>query len=412
MLRMIRKALLSLTVAAGTTAVAPCALADYVPPFSLLTRNAVPANGVLRFPVLEGTSVRIVAEDGVEVPGGFVAPGFWRPDAPFELGRYTADVSIEPNPAFSEDREFEVIAAMEPSLEFLEVQVASSVQAGDVLTSACCGGGAAEVGFQPCTSNCKPLCVPLTYEATQVFTVTYVADSENPLAEQTSLRMPASLEPGQYVQGVWTVEGAPTKLCGVAEVFSWLDDSVTLAQACIENPKPDLSPIAEAVTSFGGIAECTLPPPGYETQWCAAQAYSCLTEITTLSGDAAVARATACMDYYDLCGVSAPGAPGMAPADGGKPGDAGAGTAPQSSGSAGENDTSARDVPANDGCQMSVFGYQSRAIRHWAWLAAGLLAAAARRRVCSSAAAKVHRSQAAWQLKSWALARLRSNPPA
>jgi hypothetical protein len=117
------------------------ASADVRQNFYLVTPSPIPANGILRFTHEEAMTVRIVATDGAEVTGRFVAPGIWRPDEPFELGQYLADVSFPPSPERAEDTEFEVVAALEPSLAFLEIQVTPTVEAGAVLTQACCEAG-------------------------------------------------------------------------------------------------------------------------------------------------------------------------------------------------------------------------------------------------------------------------------
>jgi hypothetical protein len=80
------------------------AVGDVVRPLGLLTKTAVPANGVLKFPTNEGLSVRVIAADVTEVEGSLVTPGIWRPTAAFAVGQYTADVEYSINPERAEDR--------------------------------------------------------------------------------------------------------------------------------------------------------------------------------------------------------------------------------------------------------------------------------------------------------------------
>src|SRR5690606_11080930 len=274
-----------------------------------LNNKPVPANGVLTFSNEPKMTVRIVAADGAEVSGKFVRNGFWRPDEPFEVGTYTADVSFEEHPEWTKDRTFEVIPALSLPPEFVQIRVTPRVEATDVLEWACCKEGADLVNNEPCSADCTPLCVPLAYAAEQKVEVTYGMDLGDPLASQVQVRFPAQTDSGQFPAGEWEIINEPSELCGVAEVFSWLDETTTTISHCTPYRKPDLRPIRETVSSFGHITECTAPPPDYMAQWCLAQAYTCEKEILTLPEVDYLSIVAACEQYYDLCEKRAPVSP-------------------------------------------------------------------------------------------------------
>lgn len=283
--------------------------AEAIPELGLLNNRPVPANGVLTFSREPNMTVRIVASDGTEVSGEFVREGIWRPGEPFEIGTYTADVSLEEHPEWTNDRTFEVIAALSLPPDFVQIRVTPRVDASEVLEWACCKEGAALINNAPCSGDCTPLCVPLAYAAEQKVEVAYGMDMGDPLASQVQVRAPAQTDSGQFPAGEWEITNEPSELCGVAEVFSWLDETTTTVSHCIPNPKPDLHPIRETVSSFGHITECTVPPPEYEAQWCLAQAYTCEKEVLTVPEADYRSITAACEQYYDLCERRAPVSP-------------------------------------------------------------------------------------------------------
>lgn len=291
------------------------ASADLALPLGLITRTAVPANGVLRFP--SELTVRIIAPDGEEVPGRFVDEGVWRPDEPFQEGLHKADVSYELKPERAEDRSFEVVPALTLPADFVDIMVSTQVDTSAVLEEACCEGGAARTAEGvPCSSECAPLCVPLSYSVQQTVQVSTDMDWQNPLAWQVEVRRAADLEANHFGEGYWELKGNPDKLCGAVDVFSWLDDTTIRAVQCIDNPKPSLAPIRESPSSFGHITECTAPPAGLESNWCLAQAYTCETELLTGDEDSYEALSDACSHYYTTCDRSPPESPFAAPSAG------------------------------------------------------------------------------------------------
>jgi hypothetical protein len=272
-------------------------------PLGLLTRGPVPANGVLRFPL--GVTVRILAADGTEVPGSFIADGVWRPNVPFGLGTHVADVSYEAMPTRAEDRMFEVISAVEFDEDFIQVRVVSRVVAADVIEQVCCAAGNATA--EPCSESCEPLCIPLAYSSQQTVDVYGSFDAESVLAQQIVLLIPNPPQSeGYFIEGSWPVTGSPDELCGVYEVFSWLDDTRYTITRCIVNPKPELDPIRELPNTFGHISECTAPPEGYVEPWCLAQAYTCEVELLSLPQERYQMLLAACDQYYALCDRTAP----------------------------------------------------------------------------------------------------------
>lgn len=303
------RCVIALVTLTGVMYVARSSYADPVPELGLLNNKPVPANGVLTFSNEPKMTVRIVAADGAEVSGKFVRNGFWRPDEPFEVGTYTADVSFEEHPEWTSDRTFEVIAALSLPPDFVQIRVTPRVDAAEVLEWACCKEGAALVNTAPCAADCTPLCVPLAYAAAQKVEVSYGMDLGDPLASQVQVRSPAQTDSGQFPAGEWEITSEPSELCGVAEVFSWLDETTTMVSHCIPYRKPDLRPIRETVSSFGHITECTVPPPEYKAQWCLAQAYTCEKEVLTLPEVDYRSITAACEQYYELCEKRAPGSP-------------------------------------------------------------------------------------------------------
>lgn len=285
-----------------------------IPALGLENHDPVPANGVLTFSYVDGMMVRVLAADGSEVPGSFIEDGIWRPDEPFTEGSYTVDVEVEPATARAQDGSFEVVAAVDELPELLRVSVTTQVAVAGVLQEVCCGSGEAQVGGAPCVNDCKPLCVPSSYAVKQTVQVAYNIDWENPLVEQAQIDVPAALSPGQFAEGVWDVVpdadgNVPEQLCGVGEVFSWLDETTTTVSRCITNPEPNVDPIHDAVSSFGHITECTTPPEGYDAPWCQAQAYTCEDEVLQLTGAEAERLTAACAKYYTLCDRPNPAPP-------------------------------------------------------------------------------------------------------
>ena len=325
------------------------ASADVVRPLGLITRTAVPANGVLRFP--SELTVRIIAPDGEEVPGRFVRDGVWRPDEPFREGLHMADVSYELKPERAEDRPFEVVPALTLPADFVHIMVSTQVDTSAVLEEACCEAGAARTADGvPCSRECAPLCVPLSYSAKQTVQVYTDMDWENPLAWQVEVRRADDLETNQFAEGYWDLEGNPDELCGAVDVFSWLDDTTTRAVQCIDNPEPSLAPIRETPSSFGHITECTEPPADLEPNWCLAQAYTCETELLMGDEDSYEALSEACSQYYITCDRSPPESPFATPSAGA-----------QGTGEEGHDDQELRGVEgSNKGCRFAISAASDR----------------------------------------------------
>lgn len=299
----------------GTMCIAREARAVVILPLELVNNQPVPANGVLTFRYDPDMTVRVVASDGTEIPGRFVRDGIWRPEEPFEVGTYIADVSFEKLPDRAEDRAFEVIEALSLPQEFVGIRLTPRVDATEVLEQVCCKEGSALVFGQPCSTDCAPLCLPLAYAVEQKIEVEYGVDRDDPLVWQVDVRSPARTYSGVFPAGIWEVTGDPAELCGVAEVFSWLDETTTVVSHCIPNPKPDLKPVRETLRSFGYITECTIPPTEYEEEWCLYQAYTCEKEILTLPEPDGSRVTEACEHYYEVCErrFSAPPASSGAP---------------------------------------------------------------------------------------------------
>lgn len=267
----------------------------------LRNNTPVPANGVLTFSYEPEMTVRVVSADGNEVPGRFVRDGIWRPDEPFEVGTYMAQVSVEKLPERAEDRPFEVIEALSLPADFVQVRVTPGVEAAEVLEQVCCQEGAAFVYGESCSANCTPLCRGLVYAAALRVEVQYGVDRADPLGWQVEVRSPKQTETGQFPAGKWDVVADTDEICGVAEVFSWLDETTALTRHCVAHPKPDLRPIRETVDSFGDITECTVPPAGYEQPWCFHQAYTCEKGLFDEPETERESIVAACKQYYELC---------------------------------------------------------------------------------------------------------------
>jgi hypothetical protein len=260
-----------LTVSLSVLLMARLAAGDVVRPLGLLTDSLVPANGVLQFSTDDGLSIRVISSDGTEVEGSLVRPGVWRPSTPFAVGQYTADVDYEANPERAEDKDFEVVPAVEFDPGVVQVSVSTTVASTNVAEEACCEMGAARVDGVVCENECKPLCVPAAFDVQQVVDVYVDRDWDHVLAWQIELTNPTETQPGYYGMGSWPVEGEPDELCGMTVVFNWLNEETIEETKCIRNPKPELDPIRESPTSFGDITECTIPPIGFELEWCTAQ---------------------------------------------------------------------------------------------------------------------------------------------
>jgi hypothetical protein len=352
-----------LSAVSAQFAVVTPAFARVILRLGLVNTEPVPANGVLKFTYDPRMTVRILAADGSEVLGSFVADGIWRPTEPFEIGTYTADVEYEPAPNLADDRSFEVIAAVDELPELLRVSIVSQVVVADVLEKVCCAAGAAGVSTQPCESDCKPLCVPVTYAVKQTVQVVYYGDWENPLIDQARIQVPTTLSAGQFAEGGWDVTDdlgadAPAELCGVGEVFSWLDETTTTVTHCIPNPKPELTPVRDAVTSFGHITECTEPPDGYRAQWCQAHAYTCEHEVLTLTAAESELVSQACAAYYDLCDREDPTAPDVDTSSA----DAGSAAADDTEGEGDHADVEQRGVgESSSGCSVQRSPVAARA---------------------------------------------------
>lgn len=301
--------LAAVMIVAGTMHVAAEAQAVVLVPLRLSNNKPVPANGVLTFSYHPDMTVRVVASDGTEIPGRFVREGIWRPDEPFGVGTYTADVSFEALPSLAEDRTFEVVEARALPRDFVHVRVTPRVDAAEVLEVACCEAGAAFVSGEPCSADCAPRCIPLAYAAEQKVEVAYGIDHDHLLSWQVEVSAPRETEDGEFRSGVWPVAGEPDELCGVAEVFSWLDETTSRVRYCVPNPKPELDPIRETVSSFGHITECTIPPTEYEEQWCFSQAYTCEQDVLTLPEVEKEDVAAACEHYRDVCDQRFPAEP-------------------------------------------------------------------------------------------------------
>jgi hypothetical protein len=267
---------------------------------TMLTSSPVLANGVLQFRTEEGVTLRVLATDGSEVVGDFVEPGIWRPHEPFAVGNYVADLTYEEQPERVMDRAFEVIESQAPNFDFIAIQVTPSVRAGSIAETACCKEGEAKVGGVPCSERCEPLCVTVAYAAEQFVEVYYARDSADPQADQTVLSPLDALAPGHFNEGNWAVDGEPNELCGALEVFSWLDLSTHVLSACIANPKPELG-VIDASPVFGAVAECTIPPEGFEQPWCSAHAYACEVEVLGSDMTAQEQLLAACAHYYVAC---------------------------------------------------------------------------------------------------------------
>lgn len=278
-------------------------------PLAQLYSTSVPANGVLRFSITEGVTVRILAADGSEVPGSFIAEGVWRPHAPFTEGTYTADVTWEQSPAWARDATFEVTPAVGAASELVHVQVTSRTDAdGDrVIIEECCLAGVARPPY-PCDGVCPPLCVPTKYEAKQTVSVVALLANDT-LDWQIDTRDAPTEAEGEFTKGFWDVEGEPEQLCGVIEVFSWIDESTTTLRSCIPNPKPALVPFEEPVTGFGTTSECTIPPAGFEPLWCEERAYICTDWRYTTEGSMNDEVLRACEHYDQVCDIERPAAP-------------------------------------------------------------------------------------------------------
>lgn len=304
-------------------------------PTARLLNTQVPANGVLRFTVREGVTVRILAADGSEVPGQFVADGVWRPDEPFTVDTYTADLSWEEHPTWVKDATFEVTPAIDPSSLLASVTIESRVDAdpASVLEQVCCLAGVTQPA-EPCDGACPPLCVPTVWAAKQTVSV-YVQPASAVLDYQLEVRELATTGAGEFTLGYWDVDGAPEDLCGVAEVFSWLDESATTIRTCISNPKPALTPIEEPVLGFNLTPECTIPPVGYEALWCKERHNTCEEPLSTFEGDQLAYVISLCEHYGEVCqGSGAVDAPGVVSTE-----------APQSGAGAGGEVTSSDDSP-------------------------------------------------------------------
>lgn len=152
-------------------------------------------------------------------------------------------------------------------------------------------------------------CIPLAYAAEQKVEVAYGVDHAHLLSWQVEVSAPRETEDGEFRSGVWPVAGEPDELCGVAEVFSWLDETTSRVRYCVPNPKPELDPIRETVSSFGHITECTIPPTEYEEQWCFSQAYTCEQDVLTLPEVEKEDVAAACEHYRDVCDQRFPAEP-------------------------------------------------------------------------------------------------------
>lgn len=271
-------------------------------PLAELMNTSVPANGVLRFSIQDGITVRILAADGTEVPGSFVAPGVWRPDEPFELGTYTADVTWEEAPNWARDATFEVTPAVDPSSELVDVVVTPRVDADGsrVIEQECCLAGETRPP-EPCSGVCPPLCVGTVYEAKLVVTVSG-SPINDAIAWQVEVREVGTTVEGEFTLGYWDVTGTPDALCGIVEVFSWLDGSTTAVGTCVDNPKPELEPVEFPVEGFGTTSECTIPPPGYEILWCDERRYLCEEWLLTPEGEQHEDTVRACEHYAEVCG--------------------------------------------------------------------------------------------------------------
>jgi hypothetical protein len=269
-------------------------------PVVTLYNTSVPANGVLRFTETDGLTVQIFAADGSEVPGNFIAPGVWRPDEPFTVGTYTADITWETKPDWVRDATFEVTPAV-ASADLISMAVTSRVDPDGerVLEQVCCQAGESQPP-EGCDGACPPLCVPVLYETKHVVLVNYeVANAA--LDWQVQVAEVMTDVPGEFTLGYWEVEGSPAQLCGTAEVFSWLDDSTTIVKECIPNPQPMLAPRREPVTGFGNASDCTVPPLGYETLWCGEREYFCREWLLTPEAAGNQEAALACQRYDDVC---------------------------------------------------------------------------------------------------------------
>lgn len=276
-------------------------------PVARLVNTQVPANGVLRFSAYEGVTVRVLAPDGSEVPGQFLADGVWRPDVPFTVGTYMTDLTWETNAGVARDEAFEVVPAIDPASVLVSVMIESRVDADfeQVLEQVCCLAGVTQPA-EPCDGACPPLCVPTLWAAKQTASV-YGQPASSVLEGQIEIRETDPTEAGVFTLGYWEVEGAPDELCGVVEVFSWLDESTKTISTCIPNPKPELKPIEEPVTGFNVTPECTIPPVGYEALWCDERQYTCEESLPTLVGEQLTYVQQSCEHYAEVCQRSVEG---------------------------------------------------------------------------------------------------------
>lgn len=270
-------------------------------PIAELLNTSVPANGVLRFSMREGVTLRVIAADGSEVSGSFIATGVWRPDEPFALGTYTADLNWVEHPSWTRDGTFEVTPALDLDAEFVRVVVEPRVDADGerILEQECCLEGQSR-SPEPCDGACPPLCVPTIYGSKQVVSVT----TQVPAHVETQFEareVPTMIEAGEFSTGYWDVVGSPDELCGVVQVFRWIDESTQTVRRCVANPKPALPPLQSPIEGFGNGSDCTIPPAGYEPLWCEERAYLCLEWLLTPEGAQNEETARACEHYGDVC---------------------------------------------------------------------------------------------------------------
>lgn len=393
--RLYRSVPLALLPVAGMLRADP-AHALVIPDY-LLNGPEIPTTGVLK---LRDEQIEGVYDmSGELVPGKFVAPNVWRPDAPFSLGSY--EVRRLGDVTDSWGGEFEAVSALMGNLPNLSLALRTYYSIGAATKEVCCGSDLelyAEA-FPDCATPgaCvgEPACVPLAYQQTLYFAAG-LDESALPAAVVGQLDVTQASDSENALGGM-PVDPALSEYCAAAEVFNWMDVSTTRLEGCLQH-EPEVVEdyvVPDDSLFFTSIEYCLLPPPDYRSQWCSAMFPQCDRDLIVSSFEQRDRQVLLCSNYYDLCERAVPDSP-PTPSQPDASGPFLGGTAPAGSQAPATSDSGAlnpestpsqaSEAPGlhgvaepSEGCSLSL---GSRALGRCAWLItlAGALGASVVRR--------------------------------
>jgi hypothetical protein len=328
----------------------------------------IPVDGVLKVHDQAGTIVVRDAE-GNAVPGQLVAPGVWRPDAPFVPGVY--EVGLADVSAANWTSPFQAVPTPAAADDFVSIALSTDVGLGEVTRLACCGKdlelsqqvSCTLLVFDPCPP--EPYCTPVAYQKSlSAFVSVEYSDPDSPLAGQFDIMTAVSSE---LELGGNEVDPAATEYCATLDVHNWVDGSTYQIADCLAHAPEMLGESAGPPTYLGTIAECVLPPDGYTGEWCELMRYECVDLVTQLSDPERQTQVALCQHYRELCEPASMEPPPAATS----PATAPAGTSP-----AGDENGSLRGVSEDQGgCSVVIHRAASRGSGGLEWFALCLGAA-------------------------------------